>query len=191
MNTFLSLSLLTLSITCNTWAFVPSHTQVSFVNTPLYSAVVDSKTESSSSSHSHRHHNNNKFDLNTYLLSKKDRIENALAASAVSNQRQTDKICESMAYSLMAGGKRIRPVLCIAACEMFGGTEEICMPTAVALEMIHTMSLVHDDLPSMDNDSLRRGKPTNHVRFCVFLKTPCANMCIVWMASLHWFSFFC
>ena len=63
----------------------------------------------------------------------------------------------------MAGGKRIRPVLCIAACEMFGGSQEVAMPTAVALEMIHTMSLIHDDLPSMDNDDLRRGKPTNHV----------------------------
>jgi geranylgeranyl diphosphate synthase type II len=69
-----------------------------------------------------------------------------------------------MLYSLMAGGKRIRPVLCLAACEMFGGTEEQAMPAAVALEMIHTMSLIHDDLPSMDNDDLRRGKPTNHVR---------------------------
>jgi len=76
---------------------------------------------------------------------------------------QTDKICESMSYSLMAGGKRIRPVLCLAACEMFGGSEEDAMPTAVALEMIHTMSLIHDDLPSMDDDDLRRGKPTNHV----------------------------
>jgi len=65
----------------------------------------------------------------------------------------------------MAGGKRIRPVLCIAACEMFGGSQETAMPTAVALEMIHTMSLIHDDLPSMDNDDMRRGKPTNHVSF--------------------------
>lgn len=104
------------------------------------------------------------FDLNEYLLSKKDDIENALRASVASTMPQTDKICESMAYSLMAGGKRIRPVLCIAACEMFGGTQEVAMPTAVALEMIHTMSLIHDDLPSMDNDDLRRGKPTNHVR---------------------------
>jgi len=63
----------------------------------------------------------------------------------------------------MAGGKRIRPVLCLAACEMFGGSKEAAMPTAAALEMIHTMSLIHDDLPSMDNDDLRRGKPTNHV----------------------------
>jgi len=71
-----------------------------------------------------------------------------------------------MSYSLMAGGKRIRPVLCIAACEMFAdGSQDIAMPTAVALEMIHTMSLIHDDLPSMDNDDLRRGKPTCHVSF--------------------------
>ena len=76
-----------------------------------------------------------------------------------------------MAYSLMAGGKRIRPVLCIAACEMFAneGAQEKAMPTAVALEMIHTMSLIHDDLPSMDNDDLRRGKPTCHVSFFCFL----------------------
>ncbi len=63
----------------------------------------------------------------------------------------------------MAGGKRIRPVLCIAACEMLGGDQETAMPTAVALEMIHTMSLIHDDLPAMDDDDLRRGKPTCHV----------------------------
>jgi geranylgeranyl diphosphate synthase type II len=65
----------------------------------------------------------------------------------------------------MAGGKRIRPVLCLAACEMFGGNDNIAMPTAVALEMIHTMSLIHDDLPAMDDDDLRRGKPTNHVLY--------------------------
>ena len=103
------------------------------------------------------------FDLNEYLLSKKDDIESALKAACISEFPQTDKICESMDYSLMAGGKRIRPVLCIAACEMFGGEQEVAMPTAVALEMIHTMSLIHDDLPSMDDDDLRRGKPTNHV----------------------------
>lgn len=103
------------------------------------------------------------FRLDEYLLSKKDDIEAALKASVKSTTPETDKICESMDYSLMAGGKRIRPVLCIAACEMFGGSQEAAMPTAVALEMIHTMSLIHDDLPSMDNDDLRRGKPTNHI----------------------------
>merc|ERR1719310_315710 len=70
-----------------------------------------------------------------------------------------------MRYSLLAGGKRVRPVMTIAACEMFGGSEATAMPTAVAVEMIHTMSLIHDDLPAMDDDDLRRGKPTNHVLY--------------------------
>lgn len=65
-------------------------------------------------------------------------------------------------YSLLAGGKRIRPALCLAACELVGGSIDQAMPTACAMEMIHTMSLIHDDLPSMDNDDFRRGKPTNH-----------------------------
>jgi geranylgeranyl diphosphate synthase type II len=104
-----------------------------------------------------------KFDLNEYLLAKKGPIEKALEESVVSTEPQTELICESMLYSLMAGGKRIRPVLCLAACEMFASSDEAAMPAAVALEMIHTMSLIHDDLPSMDNDDLRRGKPTNHV----------------------------
>lgn len=103
------------------------------------------------------------FDLGEYIMSKQPAITKALEASVVSPEPQTDLISESMRYSLMAGGKRIRPVLCLAACEMFGGDEDVAMPTAVALEMIHTMSLIHDDLPSMDNDDLRRGKPTNHV----------------------------
>ncbi|XP_012077802.1 geranylgeranyl pyrophosphate synthase, chloroplastic-like [Jatropha curcas] len=75
------------------------------------------------------------------------------------------KIHEAMRYSLLAGGKRVRPVLCIAACELVGGDEATAMPSACAMEMIHTMSLIHDDLPCMDNDDLRRGKPTNHKMF--------------------------
>jgi len=110
-----------------------------------------------------------KFDLTEYIMGKQPAITKALMESVVSPEPQTDLISESMRYSLMAGGKRIRPVLCLAACEMFGGSEEVAMPTAVALEMIHTMSLIHDDLPAMDNDDLRRGKPTNHVRFIVDL----------------------
>lgn len=65
-------------------------------------------------------------------------------------------------YSLFAGGKRIRPVLTLEFCRMFGGGEEAALPFACAVEMIHTYSLIHDDLPCMDNDDLRRGKPTNH-----------------------------
>lgn len=71
-------------------------------------------------------------------------------------QYEPPQICEAMRYSLMAGGKRVRPVLTIAACEMFGGSMDTAMPTAVSTEMIHTMSLIHDDLPAMDDDDLRR-----------------------------------
>lgn len=69
---------------------------------------------------------------------------------------------EAMAYSLEVGGKRLRPVLLLAACEFAGGDIEEALPYALALEYIHTYSLIHDDLPAMDNDDLRRGKPTNH-----------------------------
>ena len=72
-------------------------------------------------------------------------------------------LAESMRYSLLAGGKRIRPVLALAFCDALGGDTEKALPAACALEMIHTYSLIHDDLPCMDDDVLRRGKPTNHV----------------------------
>lgn len=72
------------------------------------------------------------------------------------------KLKESMEYSLTCGGKRIRPVLLLAACEFAGGDIKLALPYACAIEYIHTYSLIHDDLPAMDNDDLRRGKPTNH-----------------------------
>lgn len=75
------------------------------------------------------------------------------------------RLKESMAYSLMAGGKRLRPALCLAAAAMHGLPEEKALPFACAIEMIHTYSLIHDDLPAMDNDDLRRGKPSNHKQF--------------------------
>ena len=71
-------------------------------------------------------------------------------------------LCESMRYSLLAGGKRIRPVLLLAACDMLGGDLKQAKTPAAALEMIHTYSLIHDDLPGMDDDDFRRGRPTNH-----------------------------
>jgi geranylgeranyl diphosphate synthase type II len=77
-------------------------------------------------------------------------------------QQYPETIHEAMRYSLLAGGKRIRPMLCLASCALVGGDPAIAMPTACALEMIHTMSLIHDDLPSMDNDDYRRGKLTCH-----------------------------
>jgi len=100
------------------------------------------------------------FSLEQYLKEKKVLVEAALDQSVAIAEPVT--IYEAMRYSLLAGGKRLRPVLCLAACEMLGGTPEMAMNTACALEMIHTMSLIHDDLPAMDNDDLRRGKPTNH-----------------------------
>ena len=100
------------------------------------------------------------FSLDQYLKEKKAIVETALDQSVVIDEPVT--VYEAMRYSLLAGGKRLRPILCLAACEMLGGTQEMAMNTACALEMIHTMSLIHDDLPSMDNDDLRRGKPTNH-----------------------------
>lgn len=72
-------------------------------------------------------------------------------------------LADAMRYSLMAGGKRIRPMLVLEFCRIAGGDMEAAMPVACAVEMLHTYSLIHDDLPCMDNDELRRGKPTNHV----------------------------
>lgn len=100
------------------------------------------------------------FDLSSYLQTHKAKVEAALDASLVITQPPT--LYESMRYSLLAGGKRLRPILCLATCEMLGGALATALPTACALEMIHTMSLIHDDLPAMDNDDYRRGKLTNH-----------------------------
>ncbi|BBN02158.1 geranylgeranyl diphosphate synthase, type II [Marchantia polymorpha subsp. ruderalis] len=103
------------------------------------------------------------FVFKDYMTGKAVDVNSALD-SAVPLQ-YPEKITESMRYSLLAGGKRVRPALCIAACELVGGKQEAVMPTACAMEMIHTMSLIHDDLPCMDNDDLRRGVPTNHKKF--------------------------
>ncbi|UIE40049.1 geranylgeranyl diphosphate synthase CrtE [Leptodesmis sichuanensis] len=103
------------------------------------------------------------FDLATYLAERQAIVEAALDRSLP--VVYPEKIYEAMRYSLMAGGKRLRPILCLATCELTGGTVEMALPTACALEMIHTMSLIHDDLPAMDNDDYRRGKLTNHKVF--------------------------
>lgn len=103
------------------------------------------------------------FNLASYLQDKKELVEIALEGSLPITR--PEKIYEAMRYSLLAGGKRLRPILCLTTCELMGGTVEMAMPTACALEMIHTMSLIHDDLPAMDNDDYRRGKLTNHKVF--------------------------
>lgn len=92
-------------------------------------------------------------------------VEENLAPVLRSLGNIPQKLEDAMVYSLAAGGKRLRPVLLLAACDMAGGDVQSALPFACALEMIHTYSLIHDDLPAMDNDDLRRGKPTNHKVF--------------------------
>lgn len=106
----------------------------------------------------------NKFDLNSYLSSKRKQIDNALGAIIEKNSNGA-KIKSAMEYSLMSSGKRLRPILCIAAAETVGGHLDDTLRAACAIEMIHTYSLIHDDLPAMDNDNLRRGQPTCHIKF--------------------------
>lgn len=94
----------------------------------------------------------------------KEVIEAALDAAlpVFENRNPAALVRESMRYSLLAGGKRIRAMLCLAFCELCGGEVQSAVPYACALEMVHAYSLIHDDLPCMDDDDLRRGKPTNH-----------------------------
>jgi geranylgeranyl diphosphate synthase, type II len=103
------------------------------------------------------------FDLKTYLQSKQQQMNDRLLRSLPPSA--SSRIADAMRYSVMAGGKRLRPVLCLAAAEAVGGCTHDAINTAVAIELIHTYSLIHDDLPAMDDDVLRRGKPTCHVAY--------------------------
>ncbi len=95
----------------------------------------------------------------------KSQVELALKGCFSKRGFPFDGLLESMEYSLMAGGKRIRPVLTMEFCRISGGDPDAALPIACAVEILHTYSLIHDDLPCMDNDDLRRGMPTNHVKF--------------------------
>ena len=103
------------------------------------------------------------LDLKTYLQSKRQQVNDRLLRSLP--PVASNRIADAMHYSVMAGGKRLRPVLCLAAAEAVGGRSEDFIDTSVAIELIHTYSLIHDDLPAMDDDALRRGKPTCHVAY--------------------------
>lgn len=102
-------------------------------------------------------------DFKTAYEQDKAFIDQALASCFTDRTAPYHRLLESMHYSLTAGGKRLRPVLVLAFCRACGGDAGKALPVACALEMVHTYSLIHDDLPCMDNDDLRRGKPTNHV----------------------------
>lgn len=101
--------------------------------------------------------------LSEQMCEQAQAVQDALKAFFDTHEDTT--LYKAMEYSAMCGGKRIRPFLTLAFCKMLGGSREAAMPYACALEMIHTFSLIHDDLPCMDNDDLRRGKPTNHKVF--------------------------
>jgi geranylgeranyl diphosphate synthase type II len=105
-----------------------------------------------------------RFDIKTYLRGKREIIDSYLK-SYFDKPSSPEALQEAMRYSLLAGGKRVRPILALASYEACGGNAEEILPQAASLELIHTYSLIHDDLPAMDNDDLRRGKPTNHKVF--------------------------
>ena len=105
------------------------------------------------------------FDLESYVARSCREVDRALGRFLPSERTKPATIHKAMRYSLFAGGKRMRPALCLAAAEACGGSWEDAMAMACAVECIHTYSLIHDDLPAMDNDDFRRGKPTNHKVF--------------------------
>jgi len=102
------------------------------------------------------------MDFKAILNEKKDVIDAALEKYFGEKSSYPETLMGAMRHSLFAGGKRVRPILCLETCRMVGGDEKDALPCASALEMIHTYSLIHDDLPCMDDDDLRRGKPTCH-----------------------------
>ena len=102
-------------------------------------------------------------NLQQYLTARRTAIDAALLAALPSPPSCPSAVADAMRFSVSAGGKRLRPILCLASAEAVGGDWRQAMPTACAIEFIHTYSLIHDDLPAMDNDTLRRGQPTLHV----------------------------
>src|SRR3712207_4463092 len=105
------------------------------------------------------------MELKAYLAARQKEVDRALNRFLPKESARPATIHKAMRYSLFAGGKRLRPILCLAAAEACGGPTAAALPLACAVECIHTYSLVHDDLPSMDNDDLRRGRPTSHKVF--------------------------
>ena len=105
------------------------------------------------------------FSLSAYLARRKKIVEEALEEYLPGEDMFPQEIVRAFRYSVFAGGKRLRPILCMAAAEAVGGTVDAVMPAACALELLHTYSLIHDDLPAMDDDDFRRGRPSCHRAF--------------------------
>jgi geranylgeranyl diphosphate synthase, type II len=102
-------------------------------------------------------------ELTAYLDARLAEVDAALASILPPSPDSPPVVADAMRYSLMAGGKRLRPILCLASADAVGGDRSLAMPAACAIELIHTYSLIHDDLPAMDDDTMRRGRPTLHV----------------------------
>lgn len=109
--------------------------------------------------------NKKEYNMKNQLKEKISAIDSALDMYLAEKENPQSVIYKAMRYSVFAGGKRLRPILMTEVCRMCGGDVKSVMPFACAMEMIHTYSLIHDDLPAMDNDDLRRGQPTNHIKF--------------------------
>jgi geranylgeranyl diphosphate synthase type II len=105
------------------------------------------------------------FDIKAYLEERRELVNRTLKGYLPQVRGPAFRVVQAMHYSLFVGGKRLRPILCLAAAEAVGGDPGEALPVACALEMIHTYSLIHDDLPAMDDDDLRRGQPTCHKQF--------------------------
>ncbi len=105
------------------------------------------------------------MDLKTYLKEQVTRVDAALDRYLPKETELPHSVHKAMRYSVFAGGKRVRPIMMLAACHAVGGDSVCALPAACAMEMIHTYSLIHDDLPAMDDDDFRRGNPTNHKVF--------------------------
>ena len=103
------------------------------------------------------------MDVRSFLEGARERIDRYLDRVLPPPEPPIERLGEAMRYSVLAGGKRIRPALAMAACRAVGGDDEQTLPFGAAIEMVHTYSLIHDDLPAMDDDDLRRGRPTSHV----------------------------
>ena len=127
------------------------------------------------------------FELSQYLAEKQRTIENALDFHLPPKTERPAVLHEAMRYSVFAGGKRIRPILCLAAAEAVGGSADAALLPACALEILHTYTLIHDDLPAMDDDELRRGKPTCHIAFgeanAILAGDALLTMAFQWMAE--------
>ena len=106
-----------------------------------------------------------KFDIEAYLSKRKALVDRSLDRYLKASKQRPQTIVKAMRYGVLSGGKRLRPILTLACGELFGGQRKLLLPFACALELIHAYSLIHDDLPALDNDDLRRGEPANHKVF--------------------------